>query len=180
MRWAMTARPRRWFVQIPDKRMRTREFGVKSICWTSPDLGEGGELWGFLGVGQGEKLGVNLAPISRHFWLGLGCVPTVVPEHSRKLEPHTQGRLVSGRKVCFYGKHPAVIQKYGIWVECHLFVKTHKSLGPLVAFLELSGTAGAQLCTQKLKCCSGNRKHWIRACRPVIKNACLKKLLFCE
>lgn len=77
MRWAMTARPRRWFVQIPDKRMRTREFGVKSICWTSPDLGEGGELWGFLGVGQGEKLGVNLAPISPVIsgWIWDVCPP---------------------------------------------------------------------------------------------------------
>lgn len=62
---------------------------------------------------------------------------------------------LEGRFV-FYRQRPAVIQKYGIWAECHLFIKTQKTLGPLVAFLKLSGTAGAQLCTQ-------NSRNWSAA-----------------
>lgn len=139
---------------------RTREFGVKSIWWTSPGLSSWCRgLW----IGKGEsfgvstvlvrvwcsclRLGVNLALISRVVY---GWIQDMQPPWFRSVPEswnHTQDLSVSGRKVYFYSKHPAVIQKYGILAECHLFIKTQKTLGPLVAFFKLLGTAGAQLCT---------------------------------
>lgn len=102
------------------------------------------------------KLGVNLALTSRVI---SGWIQDMQPPWFWSVPPswnHTRDLSVSGRKVCFYRKRSAVIQKYGILAECHLFIKTQKSLCPLVALLKLSGTAGAQLGTR-------NSRNWSAA-----------------
>lgn len=104
-----------------------------------------------------EKLGVSITLISSliHGWIQdtqLLWFQSLLESwnHTQKIFLSLEGRFL------FYRKHPAVIQKYGIWAECHLFIKTQKSLGPLVAFLELSDTAGAQLFTR-------NSRNWSAA-----------------
>lgn len=102
------------------------------ICWTVPDLG----VWcRGLWFGTGESMvlvrvwcswgnsGVNLPPISPVIY---GWIQDMQPLWFRSVPEswnHTQDLFVSGRKVCFYRKHPAVIPKCGIWAECHLFIK---------------------------------------------------------
>lgn len=55
---------------------------------------EGGKLWGLHGVGQGVMLvpevGCRPRPnIPCNLWLDSGYAAPMVPERSRKLEPHT-------------------------------------------------------------------------------------------
>lgn len=144
------------------------------------------ELWGLYGVGQGVMLlgefGCQPHPNIPSFIAGFricshrgsGAFQKAGTIHRIFLS--LWGRFVFTESPCCYPK---------VWnLSTVPFVyQGSEEFGSFGSVFETFGHCrSTNLCSefQKLKCCNGNRKHWIRACNPVIKNACLKKLLYCE